>query len=157
RDLPLTQSMFDAIEIRTTPGTVLDSRPPAPIGAAHMDASLAVMSAAAYCVQLALAASSRSEVPLTGQLYDAQGTTRWSFVGDRGRRPLFTLLDGVAGGSPAGVDRDGLDTIRDLAGRRSGLQMADVEVLESVYPVLFGSRGVLRKPDGGGRFRSGSG
>src|SRR5207248_1053750 len=63
RDLPLTQSMFDAIEIRTTPGTVLDSRPPAPIGAAHMDASLAVMSAAAYCVQLALAASSRSTVP----------------------------------------------------------------------------------------------
>ena len=138
RDLPLTHSIFDAIDIETTPGTILDSRPPAPIGAAHMDCTLAVVSAAMYCVQLALAASSRSSLPLTAPLYDAQGTTRWSFVNADGQRVLFTLLDGVTGGSPAGVDRDGLDVVRDLAGRRSGLRTADVEVLESVYPVLFG-------------------
>ncbi|MGO8861118.1 MAG: hydantoinase B/oxoprolinase family protein [Acidimicrobiales bacterium] len=157
RDLPLTHSIFDAIDIETTPGTILDSRPPAPIGAAHMDCTLAVVSAAMYCVQLALAASSRSSLPLTAPLYDAQGTTRWSFVNADGQRVLFTLLDGVTGGSPAGVDRDGLDVVRDLAGRRSGLRTADVEVLESVYPVLFGRRGIGIGPEGGGRYRSGSG
>jgi N-methylhydantoinase B len=157
RDLPLTQSIFDAIDIQTTPGSILDSRPPAPIGAAHMDCTLAVISAAMYCVQLALAASARSNLPLTAPLYDAQGTTRWSFVNANGQRTLFTLLDGVTGGSPAGVDRDGLDVVRDLAGRRSGLRTADVEVLESVYPVLFGHRGIGVRPEGSGRYRSGSG
>jgi N-methylhydantoinase B len=155
-DLPLTQSVYDAVDILTTPGSVVDSRSPAPIGKAHMDCCSAITSASLYCVQLALAASADLEVPSTAPMYDVQGTTRWSYNNDRGDRRLFTLLDGIAGGSPAGADRDGLDLARDLVGGRNSLQMADVEVLESVYPVLFLARGISRTPGGSGRFRSGS-
>ena len=56
-DLPLTQSIYEAIEMLTTPGTMLDSGPPAPIGAAHMDCTSRSNSAAVYCIQLAVAAS----------------------------------------------------------------------------------------------------
>jgi N-methylhydantoinase B len=156
-DLPFTQSLYDAIEILTTPGSIMDCRPPAPIGAAHMDCCIAVISAALHCVQMALSASAGSTLPVTAPFYDAQGTTRWSFINGTGHRTLFTLLDGVTGGSPGGVDRDGLDLSRDLVARRNSLQMADVEVLESVYPLLFRARGVGVQPAGGGRFRSGSG
>lgn len=156
-DLPLTQSVYEAIELLTTPGTILDSRSPAPIGAAHMDCTIAVNSAALQCIQLAVAASPGAVTPRTAPPYDAQGTTRWSFVNETGNRTLLTLLDGVAGGSPAGIDRDGMDMTRDLAGRRSGLQMADVEVTESVYSVLYRSRGVGLRSAGEGRYRSGAG
>lgn len=156
-DLPLTQSAYDSIKLLTTPGTILDSQPPAPIGAAHMDCTIAVNSAAAQCILLASAASPKSTTPRTGTLYDAQGTTRWSFLRDSGHRTLFTLLDGVAGGSPAGIDRDGIDMTRDIAVRRSSLYMADVEVTESVYRVLYHSRGAGVRAAGEGRQRSGSG
>lgn len=156
-DLPLTQSVYDSVEFLTTPGSILDCRPPAPIGAAHMDAAIAVHSAAMQCVQLALMASSKAELPITAPLYDAQGTTRWSFLNDGGQRTLFTLLDGVAGGSSAGVDRDGIDGNRDVAGRGTSLQMSDSEVIEATYPVLYRYRGVSIRPAGGGKYRAGAG
>lgn len=156
-DLPLTQSVYDAVELLTTPGTILDCRPPAPIGAAHMDAAIAVHSAALQCLQLALAASPGAGLPITAPPYDAQGTTRWSYLNGEGQRLVFTLLDGVAGGSAAGVDRDGMDAHRDLAGRATSLQMSDSEVIESTYPVLYRSRGAGRRRGGAGRHRSGSG
>jgi N-methylhydantoinase B len=156
-DLPLTQSTYDSVELLTTPGSILDCRPPAPIGAAHMDAAIAVHSAALQCLQLALFASPRAQLPLTAPTYDAQGTTRWSFLNDDGHRQVFTLLDGVAGGSPAGVDRDGMDANRDVAGRTTSLQMSDSEVIESTYPILYRSRGAGVRPAGAGTYRAGAG
>ncbi len=156
-DLPLTQSVYDAVRIETVPGSIVDSRPPAPIGAAHMDCCLAVVASAIYCVQLALIASPGLTAPITAALYDAQGTTRWSFTNGDGKLTLFTLLDGATGGTPAGVDRDGLDLNRDLAGVTSRLELADVEILESIYPVLFHHREFRKGPTGAGRHRAGAG
>ena len=156
-DLPLTQSVYDAIEIRTRPGSLMDCRPPAPIGAAHMDCCIAIHSSAIHCVQLALAATAGSKTPLTAQHFDAQATNRWSYPDQAGHTRLFTMLDGVAGGSPAAFDRDGLDMCRDRAGQASIIMLADVEVLESVYPLRFRGRSVALGADGAGRHRAGGG
>jgi N-methylhydantoinase B len=156
-DLPLTQSVFDAFDLQTTPGSIVDCRPPAPIGAAQTECALAVHAAAIQCVALALPASPNATMPLTAPLYDAIGTTRWSFRDQAGQRTVFTFLDAIAGGSQAGLDRDGLDLVRDIAGRRNSVQLADTEVLESVYPILFRTRGVGVRRSGAGRYRAGAG
>lgn len=80
-------------------------------------------------------------MPLEPPLYDAMGTTRCSFIHRTGQRRLFTVLEAVDGGSPVGCDREGFDLARDITGRTNPLWLADVEVLESVYPVLCLRRG----------------
>jgi N-methylhydantoinase B len=158
-DLPLNQAMYNVVELACTPGTLVDSVMPAPIAAAHMDAALPVCSAALQCVQMALHASPKAKArefdaapPLA-----AYGTGRWAYPGPNGERAVFTIVDGAFGGSPAGCDRDGIDLNPNLIPAGIGLELADIEVLETVYPILFHRRGSRIGAHGCGRFRSGAG
>ena len=56
-DLPYSQALLDVVDIACPPRSLLNSEPPAPIGAAHMDATGAAISAAMQCLLLALGAS----------------------------------------------------------------------------------------------------
>jgi N-methylhydantoinase B len=158
-ELPLNEALYRVVEVLSRPGTIVDSRPPAPIGAAHMDATLAVTSAAGYCLQLALHASPKAvgRDYATAPPLGAYGTGRWSYPDENGQMVVFTFVDGAFGGSPGGGSRDGVDLSSSLTPSGLTLEYADIEILEAAYPVLFQTRRVRHAPGGAGRYRSGGG
>lgn len=157
--LPINQALYDVVEIATTPGTLVDSVSPAPIAAAHMDAAMAVDAAAWQCLSLAIHASlkAKGRELLTAPAPAAYGVGRWYYPDFDGQRRVYTVLEGSMCGSPAGHDRDGIDLKSSLTKSGSKMELADVEVLEAVYPVLFGERGVRLGEHGYGEHRSGAG
>jgi N-methylhydantoinase B len=157
--LPFNQSALDVVEITSKTGTVVNCTVPAPIGAAHTDATMAVNTAAAQCLQLALYASAAAAGRefITAPFLAAYGTGRWTYLNDAGQRRVYTLIDGAFCGSPAANDRDGIDIKSSLMPGGNQLEYADVEILEAAYPVLFSERRATTGFHGYGRFRSGAG
>lgn len=157
--LPFNQSVLDVVEIVSKPGTIVNSVVPAPIGAAHMDAAMAVYAAAGQCLQLALYASPEAAErdKVTAPALAAYGTGRWTYLDHAGHRRVYTLIDGACSGSPAGADRDGLDLKSSQAPGGSQLEFADAEILENAYPLLMVERRLTEGLHGYGKFRSGAG
>ena len=157
--LPINQSFYDVVEIATRSGTIVDSVMPAPIGAAHMDAAMAVDAAAWQCLQLAIHASpgAPGREFMTAPAPAAYGVGRWNYLDGAGQRRVYTLLGGALCGSPAAAGRDGIDLKSGLTASASRMEYADTEILESSYPILFRERGAAEGAHGYGRSRSGAG
>jgi N-methylhydantoinase B len=157
--LPFNQALYDVVEIASRKGTIVDCVMPAPIGAAHTDAAIAISAAAGQCLQYAVYASPRAAGRefFTAPALAAYGTGRWTYVEESGQRRVYTLIDGAFSGSPAAEDRDGIDLNSSLIRSGGGLEYADVEILEAAYPILFGERTIATGIHGYGKFRSGAG
>jgi N-methylhydantoinase B len=157
--LPYNQAILDVVEIISKPGTIVNSVSPAPIGAAHMDAAMAVYAAVGTCLQLALYASPKAmeREKILAPTLAAYGTGRWTYLDHAGQRRVYTLIDGALSGSPAAGDRDGLDIKSNQMPGGSMLEFADAEILENAYPLLFTDRRTSPGVHGYGRFRSGAG
>ncbi len=155
-DLPYSQALIDLMEVSCPEGSLLNCKPPAPIGAAHMDATGAGISAAMQCLILALAAS--PDAP-EHRLVSAAPSNGWAMMtwafSRGGATQSFIHTDGTLGGSPPGLDRDGIDLSSDLVGTKGSLEMPDAEILEASYPVLVEERGASRGWHGLGAYRSG--
>ncbi|MDG2002564.1 MAG: hydantoinase B/oxoprolinase family protein, partial [Novosphingobium sp.] len=156
-DLPYSQALIDLMDVDCPPKSMLNCEPPAPIGAAHMDGTGAAITAAMQCLLLALAAS--PDAPehrlLSAPPSNGWAMMTWAFQRDGGDMDSFIHTDGTLGGSPAGVDRDGIDLSSSLIGTKGSLEMPDVEILEASYPILMEERGSSRGKHGLGAFRSG--
>ena len=156
-DLPYSQALFDLLDVRCPPRSLLNCEPPAPIGAAHMDATGAAISAAMQCLLLALGASpdapERRLISAPSSIGWAMMT--WAFEREGGKSDSFIHTDGTLGGSPGGADRDGIDLSSDLVGTKGSLEMPDVEILEAAYPILVEERNSSRGGHGLGLYRSG--
>jgi N-methylhydantoinase B len=156
-DLPYSQALLDLVEISVPPRSLLNCEPPAPIGAAHMDATGAGISAAMQCLLLALGAS--PDAPehrlLSAQPSLGWAMMTWAFAREDGRLDNFIHTDGTLGGSPPGFAQDGVDLTSDLVGLKGSLEMPDVEILEAAYPVLMEERSSGRGVHGLGAYRSG--
>jgi len=157
--LPFNQPVLDIVEIVSKPGTIVNCTVPAPIGAAHMDAAMAVYTAVGQCMQLALYASPEAAERhrLIAPSLSAYGTGRWTYLDDFGVRRVYTLIDGAFSGSPAASDRDGLDIKSSQVNIGNQLEFADAEVLEAAYPLLFLERRATTGFHGYGKYRSGAG
>lgn len=157
-DLPYSQAFLDLMDVRCPPRTLLNSEPPAPIGAAHMDATGAALSAASQCLLLALGASPDAPERRLMSAPAAIGWAMmtWSFEREGQAPASFIHTDGVFGGSPAGDDRDGIDLSTALVGTQSSFELSDVEILEAAYPILIEERNTARGDHGLGAYRSGS-
>jgi N-methylhydantoinase B len=158
--LPINQSFYTVAELVTVQGSIVDSIMPAPIAAAHMDAAMAVDAAAWQCLQLAIHASPRATGRqfLTAPAPAAYGVGRWNYLDAvSGQRRVYTLLGGSLCGSPAAASRDGIDLKSSVTASGSRMEYADIEILESAYPVLFRERGSASGVHGYGSHRSGLG
>ena len=157
--LPYNQAVLDVVEIDSMPGTIVNSVMPAPIGAAHMDAAMAVYAAVGQCLQLALYASPKAleREKILAPTLAAYGTGRWTYLDDFAQRRVYTLIDGAFSGSPAAGDRDGIDIKNSQVPGGNQLEFADAEILENAYPLLFVERRTSSGVHGYGRFRSGTG
>lgn len=157
--LPFNQPVLDVVEIVSKPGTIVNCTMPAPIAAAHMDAAMAVFTAAGQCLQLALHASPAAPERnrLTAPALAAYGTGRWTYLDDFGTRRVYTLIDGAFSGSPAASDRDGIDIKSSQVPGGNQLEYGDAEILEAAYPLLFLERRATTGVHGYGQFRSGVG
>ncbi len=162
RDLPFNDGIFAPIELRCPEGTVVNSLPPAPIAAAHMDVALNAAEVGMHCIRLALGASPDAPARryLTGWgAGSALGLHTWSGTGIDGNPDAFIMLDGNWAGSGGGAERDGLPLAGSIVGNDSGYSFTDIEILESWYPILV--TGKRARPGAGGagagRHRAGGG
>ena len=159
-DLPLDEGLFRTFEVKCRPGSILDAQPPAPIGAPHLDVGMTASEVAMHALNLAIAASPRSQVrknmsgPSAGSgmaLHILSGT------GLHGGPDGFMLLESGHVGCSAGNDRDAADTYFEGIGRHASVETTDIEVLESWYPMLVEYRRPRPGTGGAGMFRAGAG
>lgn len=160
QDLPFNEGIFRAFEIVAEPGSIMDAIEPAPIGGPHLDVGQNAIEVAIRALTMAIVASSDAPGgtnvagPTSGSGY---GLHTWAGLGHEGRPDGWLMLEGGAVGSSAGHDRDGCDFYQSIVGKGSQTEIADVEILESWYPILYERRGPARGAGGAGRFRSGRG
>jgi N-methylhydantoinase B len=159
-DLPFTAGLVAPVEVRCPEGTIVHAVPPAPINNGHVNVAQTAAEAALQCVRMALWAS-HPALPASsfvsgwgGSL--AMANTTWAATDGRGQI-AWALLDGAQVGGPGTLDHDGTDCASTPVGFESPATSADVEVMESWYPLLMIERSVRQGVNGAGEFRSGAG
>ena len=160
-DLPYTQGLAEPIELRCPAGSIVNATPPAPMNMGHVHVALTAAEAMMQCVRLALWASDQS-LPASPMVQGWNGSasmavTNWSGVGSDQFRAAWSMLDGTGVGASAGVDHDGPDLGTVTVGLESPPAVADIEVLESWYPMLITERRIRPGVNGPGTYRSGGG
>ena len=160
RDLPFNEGIFAPVELRCPEGTVVNANPPAPIAAAHMHVGLNAADVAMQAFNLALGASPASPARryLAGAGFEsALGNNLWSWQLPDGSTDAFLAFDGNWVGGSAGRERDGTDLGRNPVGIGAEGSIADIEILESWYPLLFTERRARPGSGGAGVHRAGGG
>jgi N-methylhydantoinase B len=160
RDLPFNEGIFAPIELRCPEGSIVNSTPPAPIAAAHMHVGLNAADVAMQAFNLALGASpdSLAHRYLTGAGFEsALGNNLWSWQLPDGSTDAFLAFDGNWVGGSAGRERDGTDLGRNPVGIGAEGSIADIEILESWFPLLFTERRARPGSGGAGVHRAGGG
>jgi N-methylhydantoinase B len=160
RDLPFNEGIFAPVELRCPAGTIVNADPPAPIAAAHMHVGLNAADVGMQALTLALGASAQAPARqyLAGAGFEsALGNNLWSWQHPDGASDAFIVLDGNWVGGSAGQARDGTDLGRNPVGSDIEGSLADIEILESWFPLLFLERGARSGVGGAGQYRAGGG
>jgi N-methylhydantoinase B len=155
--LPFNAGIFRAFEVRCVPGSVLDAQSPAPIGGPHLDVGQNAMEVAVRALNLAIAASpnSRARRNMAGPSASS-GMALHTLAGRKhsGEDIGWLMLDGGLVAASAGHDRDAGQMTYQIVG--SGiLEIVDVEVLESWYPIRFDRRELRTGAGGAGAYNAG--
>ena len=160
QDLPFNEGIFAPLELRCPERSIVNASPPAPISAAHMHVGLNAADLAQQAVVLALAASPAAPERrwLSGPGFESSiGLQVWSWTRPDGASDAYVAQDGNWSGGSGGCERDGSDLGRNLVGPRIEGSYADIEIMESWYPLLFTERAARLSAGGAGRFRAGGG
>ena len=154
-DIPMCPAgILRALKIISKKGTVVDAAWPAGAAKATTAGSFVTTTAVSACLAKMLDASDSHCSRLMACWNGASGQQELFGLDQRGQPFGATMLDGMAGGSGARYDRDGIDTggfVRSL-----GCAIANVETYEFRYPLLYLYR--RQEPDTGGpgKFRGGA-
>ncbi|MBC2864990.1 hydantoinase B/oxoprolinase family protein [Streptomyces mexicanus] len=165
-DLPYNEGVLAPIRIECPEGSIVNATQPAPIGAGHMHVAFNAAESMMQCVRLAAWAAPK---PLMGERLSgpnsmcALGMTTWGGLDHHGNPDGWMFMEGSLPGASAGWEHDGVDvntytlaTIG-LDGTDNPPLLADVEIMESLHPILMTYRGLRRGTGGAGRWRSGRG
>jgi N-methylhydantoinase B len=134
------------VEVRTTPGTIVDAVWPAGCSMATMAAGFAATTATALAVGDLLARDRRFADRAMAAWAGAVGSVDVFGSDARGQRFGTVLLDTMASGTGATAAADGIDTGGFL--RSMACVIANVEHIESLFPLLYLYR--RQEPDTGG-------
>ena len=155
-DIPLCPAgILRPLKIVSKKGTVVDSAWPAGAAKATTAGSFVTTTAVSACLAKMLDASEAHCSRLMACWNGASGQQELFGLDQRGQPFGSTMLDGMAGGSGARYDRDGIDTggfVRSL-----GCAIANVETYEFRYPLLYLYRRQETDTGGPGKFRGGAG
>ena len=160
QDLPYNQGVFDVMEVVCPEKSILNSRSPAPIAAAHSEPATLAAVLGVGCLNLALAAT--EDAPqrryMTAQsARSATANQAWRIQYPDGSVDGFLMQDAIATGSAAAMERDGNDLSPYIVARRGWLELNEVEVLESWYPILIREKRPRAGAGGAGMHRAGAG
>jgi N-methylhydantoinase B len=154
-DIPLCPAgILRPLKIVSQKGTVVDAAWPAGAAKATTAGSFVTTTAVSACLAKMLDASEIHCSRLMACWNGASGQQELFGLDQRGQPFGSTMLDGMAGGSGARYDRDGIDTggfIRSL-----GCAIANVETYEFRYPLLYLYRRQEADTGGPGKFRGGA-
>lgn len=149
-------AIWQAIEIRSTPGTIVHAKWPAGVAMSTGTSAQAIRNVACACIARMLDASDR-HAHMAMALSQSTGAGGMSISGRHADgQPFHTLfLDELTGGGGASTHRDGPD----VAGTISsvGALPANVETNEAAFPILYLQRRELTDSAGPGRKRGGAG
>lgn len=151
--VPWNHGLSECIRVLAPEGTICNAKPPAPVGGASTRGMWMVANAASRCLSGLLGSTEATKEEATATWYGSNQTVILSGRNGEGRPFTTRLMDTVGGG---GGGRDGLDGV-DAGGNRNSpsLRMANVELLESRFPVLFLFRRTAQDSGGAGRYRGG--
>lgn len=165
-DLPYNEGVLAPIRVECPERTIVNAVQPAPIAAGHMHVAFNAAEVMMQCVRLAAWAAPE---PLMGERISgpnsmcAIGMTTWGGLDQHGNPDGWMLMEGSLPGASAAWGHDGVDvntyclaTIG-LDGTDNPPLLADVELMESLHPILLTYRGLRRGTGGAGRWRSGRG
>jgi len=154
-DIPMCPAgILRPVEIISKKGTVVDAAWPAGAAKATTAGSFVTTTAVSACLAKMLDASETHCSRLMACWNGASGQQELFGTDQRGQLFGATMLDGMAGGSGARYDRDGIDTggfVRSL-----GCAIANVETYEFRYPLLYLYRRQECDTGGPGKFRGGA-
>ncbi len=149
-------AIWQVIEIRSTPGTIVHAEWPAGVAMSTGTSAQAIRNVACACIARMLDGSD-SHAHMAMALSQSTGAGGMSISGRHANgQPFHTLfLDELTGGGGASMNRDGPD----VAGTISsvGALPANVETNEAAFPVLYMQRRELPDSAGPGRQRGGTG
>ncbi len=145
--LPAGGGEMRAIDVRTTPGTIVDARPPAPVAAGNVETSQRITDT----LLLAFAGVLPDLVPA-----QSQGTMNNLSIGGVDPRTAepFAYYETMAGGMGAGPHAPGLSAVHV---HMTNSLNTPVEALEHAYPLRVRRYAVRRGSGGAGRFSGGDG
>ncbi len=154
-DIPMCPAgILRPLEIISKKGTIVDAAWPAGAAKATTAGSFVTTTAVSACLAKMLDASESHCSRLMACWNGASGQQELFGIDQRGQLFGSTMLDGMAGGSGARYDRDGIDTggfVRSL-----GCAIANVETCEFRYPLLYLYRRQECDTGGPGKFRGGA-
>jgi N-methylhydantoinase B len=160
-DLPYTEGLLAPIELRCPEGSIVNARPPAPMNAGHMhvgglaaETMLQTVRLALWATSPALPASKYVHGPSTASLLNL---AMWAGHDPDGELAVWGMADGTWSGGSGTPLRDGTDQSAVPVGMAQSPNTADVEVIESWYPLLVVERCSRRGVNGAGEHRSGAG
>lgn len=154
-DIPWNEGLMAAVDIAAPDGLVCTARPPAPVGAATVEAVWVVCNAVAGALNRLLGCSPdyahRSQAGSAG----AMATFNMGGRNQFGEWFGLHLMDPLAAGMGAFASRDGVHAGGPIQGPMPAIP--DVEHDERVAPMLFLHRRLALDSGGAGRWRGGAG
>jgi N-methylhydantoinase B len=146
-EMPVNDGAFRPIEVVTRPGSVVDPRPPAAVGAGNVETSQRIVDAVLRAFQRALP----ERVPAA-----SSGTMNNLLVGgfDPRTGTPFVYYETLGGGHGAGPGWDGEHA---LQAHMTNTRNTPVEALEHAYPMRVIETRIRRGSGGKGRWRGGDG
>ncbi|KXF52241.1 MULTISPECIES: hydantoinase B/oxoprolinase family protein [unclassified Rhodococcus (in: high G+C Gram-positive bacteria)] len=147
--------IYRAVEVISEPGTINNCTFPAGVGKASVGSAWATQNAVSETVASMLATHPVHSKQLMSVCCGSWDLTILAGVDQRGSGFVTMLCDAMAGGLGAKVDGDGVDT-----GGENCIPMgrvADVEINEFSFPILYLWRREEADSGGAGRYRGGVG